>query len=171
MPSLHNGAILERPRPVIMAPPPVRVATAADRPAIMALLRLQHAEAPIAVVNWPKVAETVGLLCPDEKPKKAFGLVALAIDGGKVVGCVGLVFASLWWTDDLHLDERFFFVHPDHRKSRHAQRLVDWCKGVQKRFAIPLVSCVFSTKDTERKVAFFQRNYPMVGAVFRYTGD
>lgn len=173
MPSLMNGlALVRRPTPEVkLVERPVRPALLGDRVAIRRLLELQHAEAPIATVNWGKVDALLELMMPVTAPKPRLHFAGVAVEDHKVVGCVGLVVCHLWWTDDWHIDERFFFVHPDHRKSRHAERLISWCKGVQTQLAIPLVSCVFSTKDTERKVAFFKRHLPLIGAIFRYTGD
>lgn len=172
MPSLNGLALARRPVPL---PPlverPVRPAMPSDRPAVRKLLERQHAEAPIATVNWGKVDALLELMMPTVPPKPRMHFAGVAIEDGEVVGCVGLVVCHLWWTDDWHVDERFFFVDPDHRKSRHAERLISWCKGVQKQLGIPLVSCVFSTKETQRKVAFFSRHLPMIGAIFRYEGD
>lgn len=183
MPSLMNGlALARRPSPAVanLVERPVRPAMPHDRAQIRKLLEFQHAEAPIATVNWKKVDDLLALMMPSGppkidpatgKPEQRLYFSGVAVEDGKVVGCVGLVVCHLWWTDDWHVDERFFFVHPDHRKSRHAERLISWCKGVQTQLAIPLVSCVFSTEDTERKVAFFKRHLPLIGAIFRYTGD
>lgn len=170
MPLLSSVTAFDR-RPAVAPPAPrTRAAVRADLPRILELLRLQHEEAPLAKVNWEKVSFMLEKVLP--KPNRdAAGIAFVALEGDLVVGAVCLVFGSLWFTDDLHLDERFFFVHPAHRKSTHAQRLMERAKAAQRTLTIPLVSAVFSTKDTERKVAFFRRHLPMVGAIFRYTGD
>lgn len=170
MPSIQPAAVPAGKNPVLTGknPPsalPVRLGRPGDRAAILALLRLQHDEAPLAEPDWKKIGETVDACLAGNG-----GLAVVCLEGERIVATAGAVASQLWWTSDWHLGERWFFVHPDHRKSRHAARMAEFLKARQKQLGIPLINSVFSSKDTERKVRFFSRHFRMIGAIFM-TGD
>jgi hypothetical protein len=81
---------------------------------IMELLELMHAEVGKASLNRTKVKGVIGE-CLDS------GMICVALDGGAIVGVLGLALSSPWYSDDPCLKEAFTFVHPAFRRSRHAK--------------------------------------------------
>jgi hypothetical protein len=138
----------------------VRLATAADTEAVMALLRLMHAETALASLDERKVRDTVeGCL------KQGFIGVAHARDG-EIVGTFGLTFTSYWYTSDVHLAELWMFVRADERQSKHAVRLLRLVNAIGEHMRLPVFGGVLTIKDTERKCAFFARHMRPVGQMF-----
>jgi hypothetical protein len=125
----------------------------------MSLLRLMHAEIGMASLNEAKVRARVEKLIGE-------GMVVLAVDRGRVVGACGLFFAKLWYSDDDHLGENFFFIHSNHRCSSHAVRLMKTVNAIGQRLGVPVYLSVVTKEDTLRKCDFFARHNRLVGQIF-----
>jgi hypothetical protein len=88
---------------------------------------------------------------------------------GAVEGAAYLQLGSVYYSEDLIVDELFQHVLPEFRASQNAKLLAEWCKSVSKQMRIPLLVSVVSTKQTEAKIRFYRRRYgEPVGAFFKY---
>ncbi len=65
-----------------------------------------------------------------------------------------------------HLEELIVFTDPEHRKSNHAQALIQWMKDQVKNTGLPLMTGIMSNHRTEAKVRLYSRMLPKVGAFF-----
>jgi predicted N-acetyltransferase YhbS len=141
----------------------IRLATADDLPAVFGLLRLMAEETALQRVSFAKVVAQIES-CLER------GVILLACEEDQVVGSVGLLVAQHWYTDDWHLGEQWTFVHPDHRRSRHARNLLAAAVETGKEIGLPLVMGVFTTKQTEGKCKLFARHLKTVGQIFLSEG-
>lgn len=137
---------------------PVRVATEADRDAVEALARLMHAEVGMFPIAADKLRATIDLGIKH----KLIGLTG----GERPTGVLCLAIESLHYTDDFHLTDKFFFVHPDHRKTPHARSLLEWAKHVGDQVGVPVFVAIFNTKRTEAKARMMERHLTYAGSMF-----
>jgi GNAT superfamily N-acetyltransferase len=139
--------------------PKNRLGTADDAEAVLQLLRVMHAEIGLASMNEEKVRQKI-------RDVIERGFLCLALSDGRPVGTCALEFSQMWYSDDFHLAETWFFVSPDHRQSRHAARLMRFANELARQLALPVFMGVVSTKETERKCAFFGRHMRSVGQLY-----
>lgn len=131
---------------------PVRIATEADIPGVLRLCAMLHEENGIATMSEDKVTGLVwrcvnrngGILGVIGSPDAIQAMIALQID-------------SLWYTDDEILAEVFNFVHPEHRKSDHARRMIEFAKATSEGMGLPLFIGVISNRRTEAKIRLYRR--------------
>lgn len=98
------------------------------------------------------------------------------VDGaeGKPVACIVMAAAQWPASKAYFLREKYTFVHPDHRKSRHAEHLIlfaRWCSEEwSAKFGYPvyLGLSVGTTRDSSAKSRFFRRFANQIGASFLY---
>lgn len=133
----------------------------ADLEGVFQLLKVMHAEVGQQSFNEPRVRAWI-------KDVLDNGVILLAMEGTAIAGTMGVQPGQWPWTDpdEWHLQERWTFVHPDYRRSRHARNMIEAAKGAARHLGIPLVAGVFSDKDHERKIKLFERQLPRIGAVF-----
>lgn len=86
---------------------------------------------------------------------------------GKVVGCLALTEAELWWSTEKLLEDLFFYVEPEHRSYKITRSLLLKAKEYAKIKGVPLIMGVFSRTDLERKKKVLERNgFEIGGALF-----
>lgn len=136
-------------------------ATTTDIDAILPLLALRHRElgggAFDATAARAKLSELT-------HPKGA-GSVGIIPDNGTVVASVGLTVARFWDSADLHLEDLWTFVHPDHRKSKHHKNLITFAKAVSNRMGLKLLMAQPENDETMPQV-----NVLLTGAFARVGG-
>lgn len=144
----------------------VRIATPADLPELMRLLRLMHAEGGLFPLDEGR-AKAMFELTFDRKG----GIIGVLGEPGKLAGFIGLLITSFWYTRSSHLEEVFNFIDPDHRKSNHARTLIDFAKSCADEIGIPLVIGVMTNRRVVEKVRLYRRalGFP-AGAYFVYGG-
>lgn len=141
----------------------VRLATAADEPAIMALCRLMWAENGMFAMAEDKVRE---------KLAKAFRRdLAMACvigePGGELKACLVMEIGQVWYSKDWHLGDLINFVHPDHRQSNHANEIVAFAKKSAVDIGLPLLMGIVTNHRTLAKVRLLRRSLGNpVGAFF-----
>jgi len=151
--------------------PGVRLATKADEAQIFALLMLLHAENGMFRLNPDKVI--LGIQWATERK----GGIIFCIDDARhvVVASLGMCITSDWYSDDEYLLERWNYVHPDHRRTDYARKLLEQAKWTHEWFKrqgllLPLQVGINSLDRTEAKVRLYARHMPCIGAFFMY-GD
>lgn len=145
---------------------PVRTATEADEEAIMRLCRLLHEENGQFAMSDDKVRDALrqGL-------ERRGGIVGVIDGADGIEAVIFMIIGQLWYSEDWMLEEMFNFVHPDHRRSTHAKRLIEYAKECATRLGIPLMIGVLSNHRTEAKVKLYERHLPKSGAYFIYNGQ
>jgi hypothetical protein len=100
--------------------------------------------------------------------------IAVIGSSSKIEAAVFLELNQWFWSDHWHLAERTTIVHPDFRRSRHVDDLIDFCKWMADQMSasvghkVYLLSQVVGTKDVDRKSAKFGRLMERVGATYVY---
>lgn len=153
-------------------PPSVRMAVEEDEAAVLELLVLwwnEHAKeiAPIAVDQMLEDIQT--------GTRQRLGFVGV-VDGpdGVPVACIVMVPARWSFSRQWFIREVYTFVHPEHRRSRHAEDLVQfakWCADEWTRqfgYRIYLVVSVLTHDRIAPKIRFFRRFITQMGAGFMY---
>ena len=85
------------------------------------------------------------------------GVILIAQKDDKVVGSIGGVIVSDWWSDEKHLSDLWFYVSPSCRKSKAALLLSKGFIKIAKEAKLPVrLGHVFSG-DVDRKDKFFER--------------
>jgi len=148
----------------------VRLAVQSDEEDIMVLCRLLHKENGLWTLNEQKVRHMLRRAW-----RKEFAIVGIVGKPGALEGMILLVLDQPWYSDDWMLEEMLNYVHPEHRKSGHAKRLVEFAKKTSEGLGIPLMIGIISNERTEAKVKLYQRQLGSpAGAFFVYgarTGD
>lgn len=148
--------------------PGVRLATRADEHEIFLLLLMLHRENGMFGLDEDKVMTGIRYATQRE------GGIIFCIDEGRhVVASLGMMITCDWYSNDAYLLERWNFVHPDHRQSDYARKLVEqgkwahaWFK--QKGENFPFQCGINSFDRTEAKVRLYARHMPCIGAYFMY---
>ena len=85
------------------------------------------------------------------------GVILIAQKDDKVVGSIGGLIVSDWWSDEKHLSDLWFYVSPSCRKSKAAVLLSKGFIKIAKEAKLPVrLGHVFSG-DVDRKDKFFER--------------
>ncbi len=85
------------------------------------------------------------------------GVILIAQKDDKVVGSIGGMIVSDWWSDEKHLSDLWFYVSPSCRKSKAALLLSKGFIKIAKEAKLPVrLGHVFSG-DVDRKDKFFER--------------
>jgi N-acetylglutamate synthase-like GNAT family acetyltransferase len=145
----------------------IRLATVDDLDEIMQLALMASDENGVVKARperllqdiWPAVNRDHGLV----------GCIGLP--GGAIEGAILMRIGNLWYSDDLVLEEKAIFIHPEYRaaKGGRAKRLAEFSKQVSDTLGIPLVIGVLSNQRTEAKVRMYQRVFgDPSGAFFIY---
>lgn len=106
---------------------------------------------------------------------------ALHLDHG-IVGIIGnpgeraeagvlLRIGSMWYSDEMVVEEKAIFIHPDFRSAKdgRAKKLCQFSKSVADSLNIPLMIGVLSNDRTEAKVRMYEREFgKSAGAYFLY---
>lgn len=154
------------------SPSTVRQATPDDYEEIWKLLRLLHKENGTFSISKPKVDWILQrVIFPELIPPDDTGLRGyLGVIGpqGALEAFILIIIASYWYTDELHLEEIFTFVHPNYRRTKHAQALLNYSKKMSDVIGIPLLIGVVSNKRTEAKVRLYRKHFPEAGSFFLY---
>lgn len=148
----------------------VRLAVQSDEEDIMALCRLLHEENGLWIMNETKVRQMLR-----KAWRKEFAVIGIVGKPGALEGVIFLTLDQPWYSDEWMLEEMFNFVHPAHRKSGHAKRLVEFAKQTSEGLGVPLMIGIISNERTDAKVRLYQRQLGApAGAFFvfgRKTGN
>lgn len=142
--------------------PVVRVAVSEDAPSIYAMCKMLHEENGIASWSEDKIRGSIGGALAGKK-----AVIGVIGPRGAPVAMIILHIGSMWYSDDIHLEDRGTFVHPDYRRTSYAKDLLDFAKLAAEDLKIPLLMGIVSNERTEQKVRLFRRRLgPLAGAYF-----
>lgn len=155
----------------------VRVATVDDEIAVFDLLTLWYREhaSNVAPLAPDRLADDIQR-CTRSTPEKPKGGIVGVVDDadGNPVGVILMVLAQWSFSNAWFIRELYTFVHPDHRKSRHAQDLVQfakWCADEWSRqfgYQMYVAVSVLTQDHIAPKIRFFRRFLTLMGAGFLY---
>lgn len=85
-------------------------------------------------------------------------------NNGVIVGILGVVVDSFWWTEEPMLMDVVFYIKPEFRSYKAYNRMLSVAEEFAKINGLPLSLLFFTTKDTERKFNMVQRRgYKSIG--------
>jgi hypothetical protein len=162
--------VYTRPRPpvapVLTPLPAVRLATVADLPQCIELGVALHAENGLMPLDLDRITEAAYRAVRGEHA--VCGVVGPV---GAVEAMICLTIGQFWYTDKPHLEELFSYCRPEYRKSKNAQALIEFAKGIAARFQVPLLIGIVSNTRTETKVELYARRLGKpAGAYFLFGG-
>jgi GNAT superfamily N-acetyltransferase len=138
--------------PVSKPFPKVRRAKREDVPQIFELGRLLFEENAITGWSEHRIVEAV-----DRAIDGNGAVIGVIGDVGRLEGMIYLFVAKFWYTDDVHLEEVYNYVHPNYRKSDNAKALIDFAKMCSEGIKVPLMIGIVSNHKTEQKIRLYQR--------------
>jgi hypothetical protein len=91
---------------------------------------------------------------------QSHGLVGcIGKEGGEIEGMVVLNIGTLFYSDEMCVEERVVFVKPEHRaaKGGRARKLLEFSQSVAAQLGLPLLIGVLSSEHTKQKVELYRR--------------
>lgn len=141
----------------------VRLAVPEDRDGITALTELLHEENGLFPLSRKKVSAML-----DRYYAKDGAVIGVIGDVGAPVAAVYLGIWQPYYSDVYALDEAFNIIHPEHRRSDYAKRMIGFAKDVSDRLRMPLMMGILTNHRTEAKVRLYERQLEKAGAYFVY---
>lgn len=141
----------------------VRMAKPGDENAIFKMLCLAQKENGIFSMSERKVRDFIR-----QATEQRGGIIGIIEGKHYIEASIGLIVENWWYTDQWSIGERWNFVHPNHRKSDHAKKLIEFAKWCSDSMQLDLEMGVISNERTEAKIRLYRRQMPMVGAFFMY---
>jgi hypothetical protein len=158
-----------------MTPSIVRMARPYDAPEIWRLFLQVHREnglftlAPHKVTAMMDRALHPELIHPHDTGPRA--QIAVIGSPGKLEAIIFVLISSMWYSDDLHLEELMVYVDPECRQSGHAKACVDWMKSLADSLSLRLLTGIISKDRTAAKIRLYDRYLPRIGAFYLYPQD
>lgn len=154
-----------------MTPKPlsVRLARRGDEELLFALVCASDEEWSLGSRDAGKIKGVIAHATDREAsaPKPVFGVV----EGPLILeGAIGLFPTEPWNSSDLYLRAFFHFVHPLHRKSRHAIDLRDFAKWFGDTAGMPVLFELLHPERTEAKAKMYERGAEKIGGLFMHGG-
>jgi hypothetical protein len=153
-------------------PERVRIATAADEPILVQLLKTEIAEVAcfMGPLDDDKILEVIQV-----GTRRRGGFVGVIDGPDKTPVAVTVLHPSQWWfSNGWYYQEICMFVLPEHRKSRHVNDLLDfqrWVVDEHSRhmgYQVFLLCGVLGARRTHSKIALYRRRFAQIGAAFVY---
>ncbi len=143
--------------------PVVRLAVSEDAPSVYRMSKMLHEENGLASWCEDKIRGSI------VAGKKA--IIGVIGPKGDPVAMIHLRIGSMWYSNDIHLEDRGTFVHPEHRRTGYAKALLDFAKLAAADLKIPLLIGILSSERTEAKIRLCRRKLgPPSGAYFFWNG-
>lgn len=147
----------------------VRVAGPDDLDEIMALALaacdenafLNPDPGKLAADIWPALHQDHGICA------------VIGAPGGAIEGVVLMRIGHMWYSNDMCVEEKAVFVHPDFRaaKGGRARQLCEFSRKTADALGLPLIIGVLSNARTAGKVRMYSRIFgEPAGAFFLYNG-
>jgi hypothetical protein len=142
----------------------IRTATQVDLDEIMILAMsaceengfLNPNPAKLAAEIWPALNQDHGICA------------VIGKKDGPIEGLVLLRIGSMWYSDNLVVEEKAIFIAPEFRSAKggRAKKLCEFSKRVADTLGIPLIIGVLSNSRTEAKVRMYERQFGERAGVF-----
>lgn len=144
--------------------PDVRIAQADDEPELIRLAELASEEDGQGSFDLDKVRHVFGLHF-----YKNGGIIGvIGNPGERLKAYVLMAITQPWYSIDGQVQELSLFVDLDHRKSDFAKQLMIFSKKTSEALNLNLSIGVIANEKTEAKFRLYKRQFPQMGAFFRY---
>lgn len=132
-----------------------------DERRVFDLLSQAHAENAVAPISEGRVLDQI-----EKATHQRGGLIGMIEGPTRLEACLVMALGQFWYSDAFHLEELVNYVHPDHRRSKHAHDLIDFGKWAAETMSLPLFMGVLSGSRTKAKIRLYRRQIRMGGAMF-----
>ncbi len=139
--------------------PRIEEATLDNFEEVFFLLMEMHKEVGLCKLDRAKTVDAI-------QATISHGQVFLAFRGNDLIGSIGAEYAAFWYSDEVFLQDKWFYVRPGFRASKAAQMLLLALRDFAYENAYPLCCGVTSEKDLDRKINFMSRHMQHAGALF-----
>lgn len=162
VPALTSETAIVGPREF---PVGVRLARPTDRFQLYDLARMAHRESGYGELDETTIQDIINRGCLGK------GCVFAVIEGpGRIEATIGLRLEKRWYVTDAaenwHHQDILFFVHPDHRNSRHAAALFNFASWWEQETKMPVVLGVTFSSDAAARERLYSRIGRKIGALF-----
>jgi len=140
----------------------VRLARGEDFGPLLALLKLRHEEDGIGRFDESRVLAT--LIKGIARDMAVIGVIRSG--SGDIEASIGLFTAGWWYNTDTYITDLWNFVAPDHRKTTHAKRLLEFAKEAAVFLKRPLIMSKVLNERTEAMLRLYGRQLPKGGEFF-----
>jgi len=130
----------------------IRTATVLDLSALYGMLHVMHEESEYTVSTINSEKGTAAISSALHR-----GVVLVAEVDGKIVGSIGGMETSDWWSSDIYLADLWFYVYKDWRNSTIAVKLIKKFMDIGKNANIKVKLGHIHGGDTDRKDNFYTR--------------
>lgn len=144
--------------------PHVRVGTTDDLDGMMQIAMMATDENGLTQKNPTKLLHDIWPALNQDR-----GIVGIIGDPGEQIeAAILLRIGTMWYSDDLVIEEKAIFVHPDFRSAKggRARRLSRFAKSVSDKLELPLVIGVLSSERTAGKIRMYEREFGAPSGVF-----
>jgi GNAT superfamily N-acetyltransferase len=151
-------------KPATDTAPPliVRTSTPSDVGPVYDLLCVMAREMAIYPVNMTKVQKNMLAVFQH-------GIVIVAVEGGKVIGSIGLVPQQTVYSDVTHIEDQWTYVHPDHRRHGVARQMRDLAVSFAEQHKVPLHLEVYNLKNPiASRGLYLKAGFKALGEKFIY---
>jgi GNAT superfamily N-acetyltransferase len=139
----------------------VRLAVPADEDKIISMISLLHDENGLFPLSRQRVRDYM-----QRYFRKEGALIGVIGEIGDPVGSIYLEIGQPYYSDAWYLNEAWNFVHPDHRRSDYAKKLLGWAKATSDTMKLPLMVGIVSNHRTEAKIRLYEKQLEKAGAFF-----
>lgn len=151
-----------------MTPKPssVRLARPGDEELLFALICASDEEWSLGSRDSDKIRAVVySATTGTERERPRFGIT----EGASIIeGAIGLFPTQPWNSSEYYIRAFFHFVHPLHRKSRHAVDLATFAKWFGDVAGMPVIFELLHPERTEAKERLYGRQAQRVGGLFMH---
>tara|TARA_R110001592_G_scaffold127259_1_gene338900 strand:+ start:1414 stop:1848 length:435 start_codon:yes stop_codon:yes gene_type:complete len=130
----------------------LRMATVQDLSELYVMLHVMHSE----TIDGTSPIDSEKLISAINTALHKGIVLVFEIDD-KIVGSIGGLENSDWWSDKKYLSDLWFFVYKQHRKSNIAVKLIKKFMQIGKKHNINTKLGHVYTGDSERKDKFYER--------------
>ena len=130
----------------------LRLATVEDLSELYMMLQVMHSE----TINGTSPIDSEKLTSAINNALHR-GVVVVAEIDNKIVGSIGGVETSDWWSSEKYLADLFFFVYKEHRQSTIAVKLIKSFMEIGKKANMKMKLGHVYSGDGDRKDKFYER--------------
>lgn len=132
----------------------VRIAVPEDEDGLMELCWMMHKENAFFSPSEPKARAIM------QRAWNKDGILIGAVGPiGKPHGTIWLSIGDVWYSDDKTIVDMLLFVHPDHRRSSIAKRLLGFAKTFSDNMELPMTVGIFGGEQNAGKVKLYTRDF------------
>lgn len=151
-------------------PEGIRPGRAGDEDRLLSLFLMAHAENGYGDVDQDEVKTMIARACRGDN-----AIVGLVDGPERIEAAIGLHPCKRWYSSNAaanwYNEDLLLYVHPLHRKSRHAVKLFRFAQWWEEKTGLPVFLGLMPKDDFEDKERLFERFGRRVGSFYMIGGD